>query len=736
MIDVKKLITGFLILATIAVASGLTLSLVSSQPSANGTANSDSSSSGIAINAGGANSPVPAYAFVDTGSLQGNATEVLSQTETTSTAAIASDPANLTNIFANSFVNNLEAANPNGIATNQSGTPVIATPNEQALVQSITANPTVQNLTIPNWDLEAQSQLITVSTSSSPTVIAQYSSALASIFNQNFVANGIQNNISNQNADPAILPNIESEVKNTLSATLSLQTPPKLTTFQQDLVRVLVYEKNIAQLAQSANIDPVKTALIYEGEKSKYTAAVADLQQQMEKASALGLSFNGSNADSIPFIAQIFGIQPAHAQWLTFDPTTFAQIMEEYINNIVLQILKNTLIALIQRKVLTAIQGAHGVPSFVTDFGAEMISSYESAAFNTLNADIGGAPPYQAPALGFLLSSPYQNPSAIAGDVSQFISPDPNIQSLNGGTFTNFSDYLALFGQGGNVWENAMAIQDNALSAGVNSAQTNQTQNIAQQGWTGGSVCDDGSNPNGYTTLCENSSGQYGASTNGQCSAGNIVVTIPNGGMCSDGTSPQITSPGQTTGQSMDSALKSGIDLITGATDITGLVTALAQSLISQLAQQAIGAANSAVYSSGGSSGTGASGNSGFSGISSSTISAGGTSSSTQAAVQCLPSLQTMTISTSTGTALATVSAVGGAINTTCVVNNSCPSTINSDGTPIYNWNVSGSLQAVNGAPSTGSSLTLSYTTPGTYYATVTASTDNTTSTCQINITY
>ncbi len=731
MIDVKKLITGFLILATIAVASGLTLSFVASQqPSGSAAA---TPAPGITINAGGPGAPFPKYAFVDTGSLQSNAAEVLSETQTTSTAAIASDPTNLTNIFANSFVNNLEAANPNGIAANQSGTPVIATPNEQALVQGVTANPAVQNLVIPNWDLEAQSQLITISTSSSPTNIAQYSSALASLFNQNFVASGIQSDISNQNADPAILPNVESEVKNTLAATLSLQTPPKLATFQQDLVRVLVYEKNMAQLAQSANADPVKTALIYEGEKSKYTAAVADLQQQMGKASALGLSFNDPNSASVPFVAQIFGIQPAHAQWLTFDATAFAQMMEEYINNIVLQILKNVLISLIQRKVLTAIQGAHGVPSFVTDFGADMVSSFESAAFNTLNADLGGAPPYQVPALGFLLSSPYQNPSAIAGDVSQFISSDPNLQALNSSTFTNFSDYLSLFGPGGNVWENAMAIQDNALSAGVNSAQANQTQNVAQQGWTGGSVCDDGSNPNGYTTLCQDSNGQYSAATNGQCSASDIVVNIPNGGMCSDGTSPQITSPGQTTGQSMNSAIKSGIDLITGATDITGLVTALAESLISQLAQQAISYANSAVYSS---SGSGTSGNPGLTGISSSTINGGGTSSSTQSAVQCLPSTQTMTISTSTGTALATVSAIGGAIDTACVTNNSCPSTINSNGTPIYNWLAPGSLQSTNGSSLTGSSLILSYSTPGTYSATVTASTDGTQSTCQINVIY
>ena len=729
MIDVKKLITGFLILATIAVASGLTLSIVASQQSSGSAGTAPASN--ITIDAGGIGTPVPAYAFVNTGSLQGNAAEVLSYTQTTSTAVIASDPANLTNIFANSFVNDLQAANPSGIATDQSGTPIIATPNEQVLVQSITANPAVQNLTIPNWDLEAQSQLITVSTSSSPASIAQYSTSLASIFNQNFVASGIQSDISNQSADPAILPNIESEVQNTLGATLALQVPAKLATFQQDLVRVLVYEKNMVQLAQSANADPVKTALIYEGEKSKYTAAVADLQQQIEKASTLGLSLNNKSGNSVPFIAQILGIEPAHAQWLTFDATTFAQMMEEYINNIVLQILKNTLIALIQRKVLTAIQGVNGVPNFVTDYAAEMVSAYESSAFNTLNADIGGAPPYQVPALGFLLSSPFQNPSTLSNLIT---SPDPTIQNQNNGTFTNFSDYLALFGSGGNVWGNAMTIQDNAINAGITSYQANQVQNSAQQGWKGGGVCDDGSNPNGYTTLCENSSGQYLPSTNGQCSSSDIVVNIPNGGMCSDGTSPQITSPGQVTGQSMNAAIRSGISLITGATDITGLVTSLAESLISQLAQQAIGYANSVVYGSGGSGST--SGNSGLGGISSSTITSGGTSSSTQTAVQCLPSIQTMTISTSTGTALATVSAIGGKVNTACVTNNSCPSTINSDGTPIYNWAAPGSVQATNGTTLTGSSLTLSYSTPGTYTATVTASTDGTQSSCQINVVY
>lgn len=721
MIDVKKLITGFLILATLAVCSGLALSFIPHPLDTTG-----GNSSGITINGdGGASS---GSAFVNDGSLKGNAAEILSLTDNSAIDAQANDPNNVTNVFANTLYNSFEAANPNGLATDASGTPLVQAPNSYAVADIINKNTAIKNVTIPNWDVEAESQLIKTTTSSNPVDIANYGTALSTVLEKYFVSNGLEGSVESQGVSAPDPSYASGQIQGALGETASLKTPSKLLPFQQSLIRVMVYEKNLAQLATNANADPAKAVLIYQGEQAKYDAALLSLQQQMNNASAMGLSLGDPQKASVPLIAQLFGVKPAKAFWLTFDAIHFGQMIKEWIQNFLLQILKNTLIAAVQRKVLTAIQGSNGLPKFVQDFGAQLVNSYQAATLATLNTELSKVPQYQLGALQSLLKTQYTSPTAIARDASDFISSDKTIQNISSTNFSNFKDYLALFGKGGNAWVNAMTIHDDAMRSGGASQQANQTQNVAQQGWDSLSkTCSpkQGGNPNGYHQACPAGTSM---SASGACvdSDGNVYIAenVPNGGKCDDGTDPTLGSPGQLTGQSMMSALQSGTQLITSANDITGIVASIAESLITQFMTQAINSAINAIP------------NPGVGGVppSSVTASGGGSSSSTQNPVQCLPSDQPITISTSTGMAQAYVSAVYGAIDSTCVNTGNCPAGANTDGTPTYNWTAPGSQQAGGGI--TGDNPTLTYTTPGTYTATVTASTDGTTASCQIDVSY
>jgi hypothetical protein len=178
-----------------------------------------------------------------------------------------------------------------------------------------------------------------------------------------------------------------------------------------------------------------------------------------------------------------------------------------------------------------------------------------------------------------------------------------------------------------------------------------------------------------------------------------------------------------------NTAVNTGSANITSADSIAGLLNALTDSLLNSLSQSAINYANSAVNGV-----LNSNNDSGLSGISTSTATSTA-SSSAQIGVQCLPSVQPSTFSTSTFTATANVSAGGGAINATCAINGNCPTTENSDGTPIYNWSAPGSVQGGSGTTVlSGSSLMLTYTVPGTYYATVTASTDYSQAKCEIDV--
>ena len=173
----------------------------------------------------------------------------------------------------------------------------------------------------------------------------------------------------------------------------------------------------------------------------------------------------------------------------------------------------------------------------------------------------------------------------------------------------------------------------------------------------------------------------------------------------------------------MLSVLQSGVQNITSATNIVGILNSLLSSLLNTLAQNAINFANQRIG--------GALTDSGVSGVSpTSLINTAPSTPLTNA--QCLPSIQNAFLSTSTTQAVVSVYAGGGKIDSTCAAGGFCPPTENPDGTPIYNWSVPGSLPSI-GTP-VGTPLQLTYTAPGTYFATVTASTDDTTSTCQIDV--
>jgi hypothetical protein len=200
------------------------------------------------------------------------------------------------------------------------------------------------------------------------------------------------------------------------------------------------------------------------------------------------------------------------------------------------------------------------------------------------------------------------------------------------------------------------------------------------------------------------------------------------------------------TGQGFFAGLKSGAENITSAKNIAGILNALLSSVLNTLAQDAISFSNTQLNNlTNGTSGGGS--DSGIIGVSSSSLTLAIPSSTSM--MQCIPASQTIIFGTSvssstvassptqTGSPVSSVtasfSAAGGAIDSTCAGNNNCPSTEKSDGTPIYTWSAPGSVNySTTGVLPTGNSFFATYTTPGTYFVIATASTDNSTSTCEV----
>jgi hypothetical protein len=570
----------------------------------------------------------------------------LSSTSSTNNVVVApSNPNNLTDQLADAFVNGVASANPSGPANDGTGNLNLAQPDVNSIALFVANASATQKLQVPNWDYEANSQPIKIKASSASADITQYASALNDIFTKHFVATNLTNIVSDSNPDPSQVGVVETQIQAALGDLLALQVPTPLVGLQKGLVKIFVYEKNELQLTQNASTDPLKTALILQGEQDKFTAALTNLQTQIDQAAQVGLSFNKNIKEAsspFAFLNVILGIHEAHALFgvgdIVFDPGVFGRLILTYINDISLQILKNTLIALIQRHVLSWVQGS-GAPRFIQNWGLTLINSYEQTALSVLNSKFACISPSILPQLRATLGTFYR-PATNNFCANTFQA------ALGGNTLQQFSNN---FSRGGWLAFGTASLPTNNYYGGLYfsaqiigaNAQNGQQAALAEanssQGFIGDKVCADGSTPTGSHVVCETPGGDQIPSNNGSCPAGTTKTTIQNGGFCANGSQPITTTPGAVVGLTVNSAIDSSPKLIAAANSIVGLLGSLTTSLLNSLATEAVNA-----------------GTQGILGIGSQSIQGGGTPPP-PLPLACNPQSETVSITTP-----ASIAATGG----------------------------------------------------------------------------
>lgn len=701
MIDVKKLIGGFLILAVAASAAALIITNTGSAQPKNNTAT---------ISAVGTNSqaaqPVAlsGSAFLPTAQ---NPTPAVVIDANSSTDAIANDPNNLTNILTNTYLSRLVSANPNGPATDANGQPSLAPPDTNSVLAQFDGSSSLASVRIPDWDAEAARVAMNITSAVSSGSAANYTIALQDIFDKNFVGPNLQN-VLGTNADASAASYVGPKLENALRDIAGLETPAPAKNFQKQLIRLLVYEKNtIALVGGSAN-DPVKSALVLQGEKEKYNQVIDSFKTEFQKLSALNdFSPITRSAEKNPitaFVNTFFGIRTAHALFgvgdITFDPALFGQVIIDYANNIILQILKNVIINLMNKTVLKWVQG-NGVPRFIQNWGTLLVNSYERAAVNALDQQFSCINPAFAPQLKLLLK--INTPSANGGGNVCAVQFPVQLAGNNLTNFYNnfqnggFVSYLALFQPGGNLFGASIDVQDYVMNAAAQSQQAAQTKAIANQGYKGSQVCTDGSDPNGSHLVCGDGTAPEGGSE--FCDDGTNPVLTPNSGTCDNGKEPITTTPGQVTGQVFNSAIDSGSKLVTAANDIVGLLNAFLTSMLNSLANNAITAATGAINNIGTGGGT--------------------ANNATQGSV---PISCTVIQNSSNPKSITFVAAGGQTINGT-----NANSTFT---TPQYTWSAPGG----NPPSGSGNNFATTFSVSGTYTVTVTDTVDNVSKDCIANV--
>ena len=227
------------------------------------------------------------------------------------------------------------------------------------------------------------------------------------------------------------------------------------------------------------------------------------------------------------------------------------------------------------------------------------MNAAQASALNAINAEMScGVYPAFIPQIKVTLNAFYKSGGNTCAN--QFSA------ALGANTFQQFYNN---FKNGGFVAFGASTLPSgnpygqlffNAQSVAVTSNNAQAATSLKTQtsgGFTGGQVCDDGSNPNsGEHTVCENPDGpDYTIQGSEQCGPGDTNVVYANQGTCSDGTQPVVTTPSAVTGFTLNSAIDSTPKQIAAANDIVGVLNSVLSSLMTSLASMAVNAAGQAV---------------------------------------------------------------------------------------------------------------------------------------------
>jgi hypothetical protein len=563
MIDVKKFAVTFLLIAIIVSSSVLLLS---------GSRGPSRVAAPVAQNPNPNSLP------------QGNAFMPQSVSPTDGSLASAADatspidPNNLTENFANSALNDLLAANPNGPRDNGDGTQTVTAPAVQAVLSDASGTAAFQNLQAPNWDFAAALITTRIATSSSQDDNARYMNALSGIIETYFVKTNLQAMVSSSSPDPQNLSVISSNLQGALSDAGGLTAPKDLADFHKAFIKLLVYEKNATDLVQNASDDPLKALLTLQSEKDDYQAAVQGFQDATQKAiqdkALSSASLHGpSRADqngALALFNKIFGIPEAHAFSgvgdVVFDPITevetsltLAQIIWQFLQSTILQMLKNFLVLFLEKLVLAFIQNG-GNPRFLQSWSSWASSAFNIAAGNAFGQIVPGlCPNFSGDVTGWLKNAfpsapPTQNGgTSMNGAVSTNCTLQGAIGNVSGyyndfntAGFDGFGALLAPnnnpFGTFAQAYDSMQAIGGSQQSAATNKA-------LGGTGYKGTEFCTNGSTPNP---------------------------------LCSDGSEPFVTTPGTNLADTMNRNLNSSIDLIVNANDWTGLLVAVTGALLQQ----------------------------------------------------------------------------------------------------------------------------------------------------------
>ena len=584
--DIKKLITGFLILAAIVSSSVFLLSNIV------GT----TTPGGQAINVGASpKNTVPKNVFV----------EPLPAENAAQTSGVAANQgaddglppisasSNLTDRLAENLTRSIVQANPSGPNQDSNGKLSASMPNLDAAIGKTFANN--QNY---EWEIRISDSDVKEIKNYSSADVENYLGGINAVLRGGLANSQLIGLVQSEDNSPETINAISTALEESDMSLRKLLVPAPFLGFHEKLLTLIAYQKKAVGI--SGSDDPLKEMLGMKNEENNFYLAVANLKTEIEQLRPLITKRASYNEDVFSLLGNVFGVKSAHAANPVSVPTqdieaeiatasTASVSIWRKIADIAIQVVKNVMVNRMMSQTLNWIQGG-GKPQFITNWKGFLKQQGKDAAGVAIQNLAPGLCRSFGPLIQLQLQRYYIAEPIITCTLDQVVQ---NVRNFyNDFRYGGWLGYGAMILPSGNyfgqLFESSQQIADEQL------AKANAAQNNAQagKGFISSSICvKPGLNPHdacieNVTAAADAQAAQDGTTPNYDFSSCVGLSTSPDTGAGCEET--KDVTPGEAIASALDVSISAPLHQIVNSNEVTGLIAAIANSLINRVIQAGV----------------------------------------------------------------------------------------------------------------------------------------------------
>lgn len=585
--DIKRLITGFLLIAVITGSATLALS---------GIFNSEGSQTSAQIKDAAQKALVPS---IGEGAKVEDISSIPSYDQSTgSLDQTTLDPSNLTDVLANNLAQHLVQSNPNG-PQELNGTPSIVFPENTEDIFELTLNDAKFSYIPPGIDTGRIKIEDTWTQITAGDYLTKSNEVIGEAYGDGGLT-GIWKKLETQQPSVEALNAVNISIAQAQEKLYNLSVPEPLVDLHKKTLSFLEFHKSV--FTTDFETDPLRALIAFENFEAIQKSQQQEILQEFEKGKEK-ISHAPFDESNFSPVALFLGVQTAYAipvhdavgNWLkgflvADSAVSLSYVIKQWIKEILVDILKDQLVHRLVREVVKWIQGG-GAPRFITNWKGY----FKDIANITAGSLIETVAPRLCQSFGPLVRIaflPVETSDSqlrpITCTLDQVVSNVKGFYDsfLNGGWLA----YGASLEPGNNLFGAMIQVNDLSKLAKAEALQNAQQESQANSGFKSTKTCV-------YWDEKEMSYSEYqvaltlpnfaGAScTGGNASTGpNDLPTNPTSckvKLCKD-DGFTITTPGATIAGQLNKALGSPFDRIVNAQDLAALVSALINSALNKL---------------------------------------------------------------------------------------------------------------------------------------------------------